>query len=118
VSRPRFLADHDLKDQIVDGLLRAVPEAEFWRARELGLSARSDWEVLNAAASAGLIVVSHDVNTMRAHAQRRVSDGLPMPGLFLVHQRAAVGPIVENLVLIWSAIQAEEWQDQIIFLPL
>jgi hypothetical protein len=97
VSRPRFLADHDLKDQIVDGLLRTVPEAEFWRAREFGLSARGDGEVLTAAANAGLIVVSHDVNTLRAHAHWRVADGLPMPGLFLVHQRSAVGPIVHNL---------------------
>ena len=118
MSRPRFLADHDLKDPIVDGLLRALPEAEFWRARELGLETYVDADVLQAAAAAGLIVVSHDVNTLRATAQARIAAGRAMPGLLLAHQRSPVGPVVRSLSLIWSATEAEEWQGQVAFLPL
>jgi len=38
MSRPRFLADHDLNDHIVDGLLRREPVLEFVRAREAGIA--------------------------------------------------------------------------------
>jgi hypothetical protein len=29
-----------------------------------------------------------------------------------------IGPVIDGLVLIWSASEAEEWQDQVRFLPL
>jgi hypothetical protein len=32
MSRPRFLADHDLNEHIVDGTLRREPGVEFLRA--------------------------------------------------------------------------------------
>ena len=118
MSRARFLADHDLKDTIVDGLLRVVPDAEFWRARELGLASHADVDLLGAAAGAGLIVVSHDVNTLRATAMARAAEGAFMPGVFLVHQRDPVGPVVRSLTLIWRASEAEEWYGQVTFLPL
>ena len=64
MSRPRFLADHDLNEHIVDGVHRREPALEFIRARDVGMSDRSDTEVLAYAAQQGFIVVSHDVNTM------------------------------------------------------
>ena len=95
-----------------------MPDVEFWRARELGLAAHADVDLLGAAAGAGLIVVSHDVNTLRATAQARIAAGALMPGLLLVHQRTPVGPVVRSLALIWSASEAEEWDGQVAFLPL
>ena len=37
MSRPRFLADNDLNDAIVLGVLRREPAIEFKRLRDLGL---------------------------------------------------------------------------------
>ena len=67
MSRPRFLADNDLNDVIVLGVL-AEPAAEFARLRDFGLELRGDPAVLNHAAQERWIVVSHDVNTMREAA--------------------------------------------------
>ncbi len=50
MSRPRFLADNDLNDHIVTGLLRREPAIEFKRAREVGLHNRPDPDVLAYAA--------------------------------------------------------------------
>jgi hypothetical protein len=38
MSRPRFLADHDLNEHLVTGVLRREPTIEFLRVREVGLS--------------------------------------------------------------------------------
>lgn len=118
MSRPRFLADHDLNEHIIDGVLRREPSLELNRARDLGLSDRLDPEVLSHAAREGLIVVSHDVNTMPGFAQARMASGQMIGGLLMVRQSQPIGPIIDSLILIWSASEAEEWQNQIRFLPL
>ena len=118
MSRPEFLADHDLNEHIVDGVLRREPSIRLIRVREVGLDKRPDHEILEYAAREGLIVVSHDVNTMPAPAFSRVEEGLPMTGLLVVHQSDPVGRIIDDLVLIWSATTAEEWRDQVCFLPV
>ncbi|HEV3006782.1 MAG TPA: DUF5615 family PIN-like protein, partial [Pirellulales bacterium] len=94
------------------------PLAECMRVRDLGIDTRSDTEILAHAATEGFIVLSHDVNTMTAAAYARVAAGEPMGGLLLVHQRNAVGPIIEDLVLIAVASEADEWTNQVRYLPL
>jgi hypothetical protein len=118
MSRPRLLADNDLNDAIVVSVLRHEPAADFVRLRDLGMATWSDPEVLNFAAREHWILVSHDVNTMREAAATRLVTGLPMSGLLLVHQRTPVFAIIESLLLIWAASEAEEWAGQIGFLPL
>jgi len=118
MSRPRFLADHDLNEHIVSGVLRQEPTMNFLRVRDLGMSKSSDEEVLDHAERERLLVVSHDVNTMPAAAYARLSRGQSFPGLFMVQQTSPIGPVIENLVLIWAASDLEEWKDQVVFLPL
>jgi hypothetical protein len=65
-----------------------------------------------------LIVVSHDVNTMPAHAAGRLALGQPLPGLIMVRQSRPSFRAIDNLVLIWSASEAEEWSGLLVFLPL
>ena len=118
MSRPRFLADNDLNDAIVMGFRRREPTAEFARLRDLGLAVSSDPEVLEFAATENWIFVSHDINTMRDAAYRRLEADQPMNGLLLASQRTPVFSIIESLLLIWSASEAEEWSGTIEFLPL
>jgi Domain of unknown function (DUF5615) len=118
MSRPRFLADHDLNEHIIDGVLRREPAVEFIRVRDIGLGDRPDPEVLAFAAQQGFLVVSHDVNTMVGHAYARLAAGEAMVGLLMVRQSEPIGPVIDALVLIWSASEAEEWTDQVRFLPL
>ncbi len=118
MSRPRFLADNDLKDAIVVGALRSEPAVEFMRLRDLGLAALSDPKVLEFSAANGWIVVSHDVNSITAAAYARLDAALPMTGLLLAHQQRPILPIIDNLILIWAASEAEEWNQQVVFLPL
>lgn len=118
MSRPRFLADHDLNEHIVLGVLRREPAVEFVRVRDVGLSERSDSEVLEYAAGQGLIVVSHDVNTMSAAAVARLDARQRLSGLLMVRQTHPAGVIIDDLIFIWSTSELEEWRDLLCFLPL
>mgnify|MGYP003394733266 CR=1 FL=1 len=88
------------------------------RLREVGLAKAADSAVLDYAARGGFIVVSHDVNTMRAAAVERIESGQDMTGLLLVHQRSPVAETIEELILIWIASDDTEWLGEIQFLPL
>jgi hypothetical protein len=118
MSRPRFLADHDLNEHIVTGVLRRAPALVWVRARDVGMSERVDAEVLAYAADQGLLVVSHDINTMPGAAYACMRAGQKMSGLLMVQQSDPVGPVIASLVLIWSASEAEEWESCVCFLPL
>ena len=118
MSRPRFLADHNLNEHIVAGVLRQEPMIEFVRARDVGLSKSSDHEILEYADFQGLLVVSHDVNTMPAAANQRTSRGDSFSGLLMIQQSLSVGKVIDQLVMIWSASEMAEWKDLIVFLPL
>ena len=117
MSRPRFLADHDLNEHIVQGVLRQEPSLEFVRVRDVGMSERFDEEILEYACRQALLVMSHDVNTMPAAAFARLTTGGTFPGLFMVQQSLPIKPVIESIVLIWSASELEEWKDQIVYLP-
>lgn len=118
MSRPRFLADHDLNEHIVHGVGRREPAIEFLRARDVGLHEYSDAEVLEYAADNQLLVVSHDVNTMPAEAYARIRAGAPVAGLLMVKQSEPAGQVIDDMILIWSASEMAEWQNVVAFLPL
>jgi hypothetical protein len=118
MSRPQFLADEDLRGSIVRAVRRIAPTLEIVTIVEANLSSASDEEVLEFAWNNKLLLVSHDVNTMKTFAQRRIADGHGIRGLFLAPQRRAIRLIAESLVLIWEASELEEWRDRIVYLPL
>lgn len=118
MSRPRFLADQDLNEHIITGVLRHEPGIDFLRLRDIGLERHADADILAHAAEQALLVVSHDVNTMIDQAFARLAVGKAMTGLLMVRQRTAIAPVIESLVLIWSASEAEEWHGRVAFLPL
>jgi len=118
MSTPRFLADEDLRLDIVRAVRRLEPSAEFRTVVGCGLSGASDADVLDYASAEDLIVVSHDVNTMKGLAESRLAQGIEIAGLLLAPQGRGTRAVAESLVLIWSASQHVEWRDRVVYLPL
>jgi predicted nuclease of predicted toxin-antitoxin system len=119
MSRPKFLADNDLRDQIVKGVHEREPLIEFPRMRDLGLAEFDDGDALDWAADHGFVIVSHDVNTMSAAASMRLKMSRPMAGLLLIQQLTRnVRAVIDDLVLIGLAAEAEELINAIRFLPV
>jgi hypothetical protein len=111
------LADEDLRFEIVLAVRRLEPALEIATVVELGRAGSTDVQVLDFALESRLLVISHDVNTLKAEAETRIADGRGMAGVFLTGQRSRTRAVAESLVLIWAASEAEEWANRIVFLP-
>ena len=113
----RFLADEDLDSDIIDGLRSREPAIDILDVKTAGLRRASDPALLDLAAKQDRILVTHDRRTMTYYAGKRLAAGRLIAGVFIVPQRSAIGDILESLLLVWTASQAEEWRNQIVYLP-
>jgi hypothetical protein len=113
----RFQADADLNRKIVAGVRRREPAIDFRSAREGDVIGRPDAEVLSLVAQDGRVLVSHDRQSMPRHFARFMGTRAS-PGLIIISQRLDIGQAIEEVLLIWAATEAEEWQNAIVFLPL
>jgi hypothetical protein len=113
----RFQADADLHHRIVVAVRRREPAIDFASAADSKLEGVSDPDVLDIAASQGRILITHDRRTMPDHFRNRLEQGKSSPGIFLVSQSAALGPVVDALLMVWAASDSAEWQNQVRHLP-
>src|SRR5438105_495615 len=96
----RFLADENFDDRILHAMLELEPALDVVRARDVGLAATDDRDLLEWGAGEGRVVLTHDVNTMSAYAFERLRAGRPLAGVVLVRKTAVPARIVEDLMTI------------------
>jgi len=113
----RFQADADLNEDIVSGVRRRIPEIDFQTATEAKLSGLRDELVLKVAASEDRILVSHDWKTMPVHFGEFISTR-SSPGVLIISQGLGVAKAIEELVMIWSESEAEDYVNSIRRIPL
>jgi hypothetical protein len=116
----RFLADEDIPRAIVRGVKRRKSHLDIVRVQDVGLRTREDPEILEWAATQGRVVISRDKSSMPDHAAERIRQGKAMPGLLLVHRhwRMHVRRIIEDIIRLDERTTPEEWEHQILYLPL
>lgn len=114
----RFLVDENFNYDIVRGLLRRAPTIDLRRVQDEGLSGADDPTILAWAAETGRILLTHDVSTITDFAYQRVRAGLTMPGVIEVNQRARLGQIIEDILLLAEVSATDEWEGQILYVPL
>jgi len=114
----RFAADENLNYNIVRGLLRRKADLNIVRIQDVGLSGKDDATVLEWAAQEDRILLTHDVTTITKYAYERISDGLPMPGVFAIKMTSSLGEIIDDIILLADYSYENEWEDKIVFLPL
>jgi hypothetical protein len=118
VTLVRFLADQNFDHDILSGVLRHEPTLDIVTALGVGLDRTPDPEILAWAASAGRVLLTHDVNTVPTHATERIREGLAMAGVCIVPRSLPIGRAIEDLLLVAVCITADEWRDQIRYLPV
>ena len=113
----RFQADADLHEMMVTALVRREPAVDFQTATAAGLAGLHDPHVLERAATEGRVLVSHDQSTMPHHFAAFIQHQ-QSAGVLIVPQHLPYTSVVEELLLIWAASEAEEWMNRIAYLPL
>lgn len=113
-----FAVDENFNMQIVNGVLRRLPDADILRVQDAGLEGANDPTVLEWAASEGRVLLTHDVNTLTAFAYERIATGLPMPGVFEVSLRVPIKVVIEDILLLAECSVEGEWSGKISYLPL
>jgi len=114
----RYLVDENFNNDIIRGVRRRNPAIDIVRVQDVGLSATDDSTILEWAAQAGRVVLTHDVSTMTRYAYDRVRNGQTMPGVFEIAREVAVGVAIEEIILLAECSLQGEWEGQVRYLPL
>jgi hypothetical protein len=93
-----FLADENFHGRIVRGLRRQQPALDIIRVQDIEkLQSADDPTLLEWAAQAGRILLTHDAATIIGYAYDRVRLGLPMPGVFEIsHPRRPISSLLNR----------------------
>ena len=114
----RLVADENLNNNIVRGLLRRRPQLDIVRIQDVGLSGADDPTVLEWAAHEGRVLLTHDVSTITKYAYERVRAGQTMPGVFEVGRNVPIGRAIDDILPVAEYSLDEEWEGQVRYLPL
>jgi hypothetical protein len=90
---------------------------DFQTAQDTGLAGLADPDVLAVAARVGRVLLTHDVRTMPRHFAACIREHTST-GVVLIPQSLPRRQVVEDLLLIWGAMEAEEWINRIMSFPL
>lgn len=96
----KFLADENFDNGILRGLLRRQPNVDIVRVQDTEISGADDPTVLEWAAQENRILLTHDVSTITKYAYERVNAGRSMPGIIEVPSDAAIGRVIEDLLIL------------------
>lgn len=100
------------------GLLRRYPALDLIRAQDAGLIGKHDLVIFEWAAKDRRLVLTHDFATMIGFAYSRIAEGLEMPGVIAVPQSLPIGEIIDELSVLIEGSLENEWENQVIFIPL
>lgn len=117
--KPRFLLDEHIgrviqrqlrrRDSRIDVLLIGDP-----RAPSKGMP---DPELLVWLEETGYILVTYDESTIPGHLIDHYKQGRHVPGILWVRADASLGQIIDALLIIWDASEAEEYIDRLLYIP-
>lgn len=116
----RFLIDENLSPRLKMAVLHLSPHIDIIRvgdpdAPTLGTK---DPEILQYLEWSQRALITDNRVSMPDHLDDHWKDGGHIGGLFWVRPTTAIGRLAQEIYLIWEASEAEEWIDQLAWLPL
>ena len=114
----RLAADENINSALIRAVLRRNPGLDLVRVQDAGLRGADDVTVLAWAAREGRVLITYDVKTVPPAAYARITQGQPMPGVIAVLATAALGTVIDDLVLLATVTEPAEWEGKVEYLPL
>jgi hypothetical protein len=119
LSSVRFFGDEHVRRSLADALWHREAAIEFTFVGDAGCppSGTPDPGLLRFAEANKLALITGDRRTMPDHVADHLATGAHTWGVFLIKRGATWHGLVDDLLLIWSASDAEDWCDRIERLP-
>jgi hypothetical protein len=119
MSTVRFFCDEPVAVFLADAVLRREPAIEIWCVGQGAMPPKGtpDPDLVIFAEGKQYLLLTLDRKTMAYHVRNHLTAGRHTWGVFLLRAGFAVPRYVDNLVLIWSESQAEDWIDYMGWLP-
>lgn len=116
----RILFDENAPRAVDRGLRRRLSRADIFRAGEPSAPPKgtADAALLVWCGETGRVLVSLDRRTIPLAFGDHLTAGRCSAGVFLIGRDAPLPRILDDLVLLIGATEAEEWIDRLVFLPL
>jgi predicted nuclease of predicted toxin-antitoxin system len=114
----RLLADENVHGPMLKALRDHSDSIDLVRVADVGLRTNRDDVILEWAGANQRMVLTHDRSSMIGLAYRRLADGAPMPGVFVVTRRYAIAEVARDLVLISECALPGEFENRVTYLPL
>lgn len=64
------------------------------------------------------LLVTRNRRSMPVHLRDHPAMGRHIPGIITMRPEASLGYVIDDLILIWHLAEPDEYQDQIIHIPL
>ena len=112
----QLLSDENFNGEVVRGLVRRAGELDVVRVQDVGLMCAEDPVILQWAAENSRVLLTYDRATIPAFAYERVQAGKAMPGVIVVNDRAAIGTVIDDVLLFALCSDSGEWEGQVLFL--
>ena len=114
--KPSFLLDENLPPRFKLAVLRLNAEIDILRVGDSNApaSGTSDSNILIYLQQSQRILLTDNRKSMPEHLQNHWASNGFIWGLFWLKPNATIKELAEEVLLIWSATDAEEWKDRII----
>ena len=120
MSSPCFLLDEHIPHAVARGLRLREPGLQVLILGHPGAPplTTSDPDLLIWIEEHGCLLVTNNRASMPGHLRNHLAANRHILGILTVPRRFTIGNIIDELHLIWGASLPEEFQDQIVHLPL
>ena len=115
-----YLLDENVDKVYLRQFIRQNPNLIMWVVGDPGAPSRGtlDPEILCWCEEYNFVLVTNNRTSMPVHLKDHITQGRHIPGIFILNDKLSIGQTINELILIAEASFNDEYQDQIINLPL
>lgn len=116
----KYLLDENVDKVYQRQFLKRNSDLVMWGVGDPGTPPRGtlDPEILCWCEEYDFILVTNNRTSMPVHLTEHITQGRHIPGILLLNDNLSIGQTIEELILIAECAFDDEYQDQIVHLPL
>jgi Domain of unknown function (DUF5615) len=116
----KYLMDENVNPVYINQLRRQKPDLVIWAVGEPDTPPKGtlDPEILIWCEVHNFVLITNNRTSMPVHLVEHLSQNHHVPGVFILNSDMTIGETIDELILLAEYSFEEEYQDQIIHLPI